>query len=508
MNKNLVFNFFSNIYLSILTIVSAPFLIDILGLELYGIVGFYTSLQIALMVFDFGVTAVVTRETSIYHYGRSSRKKYENFIGFYAKLFLFISSFLFLILYLFSDKMATHWFDVNTILRKDLHFVLILMFLIVCVRFYSGFYKALLIGAEKFVWISLFNTFYATLRFIVVLFVIYFFENKIQSYFIYQLIVSFFELLVLDYKCLKFFKINILRITFSTKRAFYVLKKNKNLLLTTASVTILWLLATQIDDILLSHFLKLDRYGAYSIISNLTNGVYLFGGIIGITVLPKLVGLFAQGKLTEFNESISMGTQLASVVVFSVAATFFVLSNEIVSLFIKDRLLIAVSAECLVFLGFANAFMILNNYPYYFQFSAGKNSMHLVGCVFMLVGSLISLFIIRDEKNVEVFAKGWFLTQLIYFVSWTPFSMMKFKYKQILRWYIKDILPIFLGPFLIANILKQIDTTSSDQTIFSILKIGIFSFIILFFGCISSSYLRVQFMHCLSARKKKQKVNL
>ena len=61
---NIIFNLLGKSWALISTFVFIPLYVHILGIEMYGIIGFYTTLLVILAFADLGLTATLTREVS------------------------------------------------------------------------------------------------------------------------------------------------------------------------------------------------------------------------------------------------------------------------------------------------------------------------------------------------------------------------------------------------------------------------------------------------------------
>ncbi|WP_276605755.1 hypothetical protein [Escherichia sp. E2586] len=73
--KILTYIYSVRIYSALITIILIPILIDIVGLETYGLIGFFTVLQACLSILDAGLGSVITREAIISRKNQETYKK-------------------------------------------------------------------------------------------------------------------------------------------------------------------------------------------------------------------------------------------------------------------------------------------------------------------------------------------------------------------------------------------------------------------------------------------------
>ena len=63
--QNIVAHFFGRAWGALLTIVLTAVHIEILGIEAYGLVGFFATLQVLLPILDMGLAAAINRKAAV-----------------------------------------------------------------------------------------------------------------------------------------------------------------------------------------------------------------------------------------------------------------------------------------------------------------------------------------------------------------------------------------------------------------------------------------------------------
>ena len=69
LKKNLLANYASQIYVTVIGIVMVPLYVRYMGAEAYGLVGFFAMLLVWFNLLDMGLTPTVARETARFHGG-------------------------------------------------------------------------------------------------------------------------------------------------------------------------------------------------------------------------------------------------------------------------------------------------------------------------------------------------------------------------------------------------------------------------------------------------------
>lgn len=69
LKKNILTNYVSQIYVTLIGIVMVPMYVRYMGAEAYGLVGFFAMLQACFQLLDMGLTPTMARETARFNGG-------------------------------------------------------------------------------------------------------------------------------------------------------------------------------------------------------------------------------------------------------------------------------------------------------------------------------------------------------------------------------------------------------------------------------------------------------
>ena len=113
MNKffvNMTANFIGNIWMVIMNIAFIPLYIHLLGIEAFGLIGFYVSLQTIFSVFDIGLGTTLNREIARLIVLPDSTEEIRNSVRTLEILYWILGLFIGLGIYLLAPLIATYWF--------------------------------------------------------------------------------------------------------------------------------------------------------------------------------------------------------------------------------------------------------------------------------------------------------------------------------------------------------------------------------------------------------------
>jgi len=191
----LSFSYTARIYSALISVVVTPLYLDRVGVEGFGLMGFFLMLQGWIAIIDAGISGSLSRQISI---TKSNKEIFVKFLKqFYLVVIFFICiAFLFIVFgYLSKHYIAVSW--LNSQLDLDvLETSVFAMLITLAIRYLCGPFQSGLVGLEKHGVLSVYSVIFATIKFPLGLFVLDYYNNSLTNYFIYQGCVSFLELFV------------------------------------------------------------------------------------------------------------------------------------------------------------------------------------------------------------------------------------------------------------------------------------------------------------------------
>lgn len=489
LKKNILANYLSQIYVTLVGIVIVPFYIKYMGAEAYGLVGFFAMLQAWFNLLDMGLTPTMARETARFHGGATDSVHYRRLVRALEIMFLLVAVVGSGALFLLSDIIAQEWLKANLLPTSEIALSLKIIALIVAMRWMGGLYRGAINGAEKLVWLSTFNSLMATLRFISVLPVLIFIDSTPSTFFFYQLLVALVELTVLAlkaYQSLPAFPIGR-RIRWDWAPLKPVLKFS----LTIAFTSSVWVLVTQTDKLVLSNILSLAEYGHFTLAVLVASGIMIIGGPVSSAILPRMANLEAQGRHVEIIALYRQSTQFVAVLAGATATTLALCSESLLHAWTGDAVLAKEVAPILSLYAWGNGVLVIAAFPYYLQYAKGDLRLHLIGnAVFVIL--LIPTIILAAKQYGSIGAGYvWLGINLLSFIAWLPFVHQKFEPGLNLKWYSEDTLYIFI-PLILTGYGVSFLVDFTEIRSINLIKILAIEIILISIGIIASSEARKQ----------------
>lgn len=453
-----------------------------MGAESYGLVGFFSLLQSWLLLLDLGMSPTLSREISRFRGGALSAEHLLQIFGWFKKIFISLSFLSAVILIIFSSFIASRWLKTETLDPGVVRNAVILMALIVACRWVTGIYRAAVNGFEEMVWLSWFNSAFATLRFVVVFLVFIFIGVSPFIFFTYQLIISITELLIIGWYVERLMPVKNGPIS----GEFNAIKGILSFSLTVAFTSAVWIITTQTDKLILSKLMKLSEFGYYAMAVQVAGGITLVSGPVSAAILPRLTKLEAEGKHDELISLYRYATQLIVILAGTAALVLALFSKQVLFAWTGDMFLAGKVAPYLIPYTIGNFLLAIAAFPYYLQYAKGNLRLHLygnIGFILFLIPTLI--FVVFHYGGIGA-GYVWISVNLLYLCIWIPVIHNRFVKGLNRKWYLQDILRITLIPLGVALMIKYF-LPEAHNRIYALVELLITGILIVFAFAVSSS---------------------
>lgn len=442
LKKNIIANYVSQIYVTVIGIVIFPVYLQFMGAEAYGLIGFFTMLQAWFNLLDMGLKPTIARETARFIGGATDAISFLRLVRALQLIFFFLSALGGFSLFLLSETIVNGWLKVEMLSLEDVQFSVKVMAACVAMRAMSGLYRGVVNGAELLVWLSGYNIIIASLRFVGVLPVLIIVGSGPVVFFTYQLILAIIELCVVALKAQSLMPALSLnqKIGWNLSPVKPVLKFS----LTIAFTSSVWVLVTQTDKLVLSKLLTLSEYGYFTLAVLVAGGVMMVSGPVGNAIMPRMARLEAADNHAALISFYRSASQWLAVVIFPVAFTLAAFSEPVVWAWTGDRIAAGAVAPILSLYAVGYGFLAIAAFPYYLQYAKGDLKLHLIGNVFFVIILIPSIVVATLRFGGVGAGWAWLVSNVIYFFIWIPLVHHRFEPGLHLRWMITDILPLML----------------------------------------------------------------
>ncbi len=485
LSKNISANFLSNVWSAVLILTLTPLYIDFLGIESYGLIGFYISWLALLGILDNGISATASREIAWLSARTNERKKIPNLIRtlevMYWGIVLIIGVVILVGIALFSSS----WFqsdNLDSVLIQD---ALILMAISLVLQVPSGLYIGGLMGMQKQVECSALVALFGTVRGVGSILVLWLVSPDIKTFFLWNIVASGIQTGII--RSVLWRKINVTECPASF--SIEVLHSVKMFAGGMMLITALALIMGHADKIILSRLISLEMFGYYM----LAWAVASILGRISTPLIQAIGPYFTELVSTKNEEVISKQLRLASqftnALILPPTALIIFFAEPIINLWMGNQVIAEGVSPILIVLIVGTMFTSCSYPLLSILYSYKKIRMLVMLNVTLVVVLLPSLVIAVNNFGSIGAAYIWVFYGLIhYFVTLNVGLRLLMKHKLI-KLMIKDFMMLFFASFSITG-LAWLFLENLDEKLFTVLLLGCVLVICWFVTILSSQALR------------------
>jgi O-antigen/teichoic acid export membrane protein len=325
-SKNILANLSSNIWLVFLSIVLTPLYVWFLGIESYGLIGFYLSWVSILGILDAGVSSTATREMAWHAARPEGKEKIPSLLLSLEVVYWSIILVLGVGILLGAWFLGAEWFQVKELSPEVIRQVLILMAISLVVQVPSGLYVAGMMGLQRQVECSGLLGLFGTLRGLGAVLVLWLINPDIRAFFVWQILASALQTGMIRWSLWKLVSKDGHHPRFSLQ----ILKSLKGFAGGMILITTLGVLISQADKIILSRLVSLEDFGYYMLAWTVASGFSRISGPLTQAFYPRFTELVSKGDFNSLSNQFRIISQLMSVLILPPCALIVFLSNPII----------------------------------------------------------------------------------------------------------------------------------------------------------------------------------
>ena len=146
--RNIIANFIARSWGFISTYLFIPLYLKFLGIEAFGLVGFFSTLMGVMVLADMGFTATINRELARLSVRKDSLNEMRNLLRTYEMVYFWISSGLLLTMWVLAPLISEHWLNSNKLQPHEITLAIRLMGIAISFMLPSGLYFGGLMGLQ------------------------------------------------------------------------------------------------------------------------------------------------------------------------------------------------------------------------------------------------------------------------------------------------------------------------------------------------------------------------
>ena len=436
LGKNIVVNYIGRSWSSILAIALIPVYIKFMGIEAYGLVGFFATITSIMGLLDLGIGATMTRELARKSVNGDQENSQRDLVRTLEIIYWGIAVLAGLFIYFGAFFIADFWVNSEHIPSSSIVSAIQLMGISFAFQFPTSLYQGGLMGLQRQVLSNILLIILSTIRGGGAILALWLIAPNIVIFFQWQVIISVIGSIV-------FFTAMWYSLPKSTRGAKFKVQIILVIWKYAAAISanaLLGIILSQLDKVILSKMLSLKMFGYYSIAATVSSAIWMIIIPFNSSLFPSLVQLYERNDMAQLRKIFHTYTQWLSLILFPVCAVIMVFSKQILSIWINDPLIAENShliVSLLVFGTMLNGIVslpancapafgwpLLITYTNLFQ-------------AFLIVPLIVFMVYWFEGVGAGI---AWIIMNSTYVIFMSPIFFKRYFKEEKRDWYIKDIL--------------------------------------------------------------------
>ena len=431
-----------------------PLYIRFLGIEAYGLVGFYLMLQAMLQVLDLGLSPTMNREMARYSVQPDKADEARDLVRTLEVGYWPIGLIIGVVLVALSPWVASHWIKTSSIPVRSIKQALALMGVLAAFQWPVSFYQGGLMGLHKQVLVNSLKIIAATIGNGGAVLVLWLVSATIQAFFLW-LVATNAVMVVL-------WTIFLWRsLPSATRGPRFNLSLWRNIGRFAAGmsgIAVFSLVLGQSDKVILSRVLTLKVFGYYTIGGLFGAGMVMIVSSLFNIIYPRFSALVARGDEQALIRQYHSATQLMAVFILPAATVLALFSTEILQLWTRNSDVAQNAGPIATLLVIGSALNGLMNLPYALQLAYGWTSIGLKITISLTIVVIPALWFMATHYGPVGAACVFVGLQAINMLVGLPFTHRRLLRNELRKWLLQDVGPPLAGSILIVGLARFLIT--------------------------------------------------
>jgi O-antigen/teichoic acid export membrane protein len=450
LRRNIFANFAGQGWAALMQIAFIPLYIKFLGIEAYGLIGFYAMLQGVLQVLDFGLSPTMTRELARFSALPDKAGDSRNFVRTLETVYWSIGIVIGVLIYASAPFIANHWINASALDSSTVQRSIRLIGVIAALQWPLSFYQGGLMGLERLVLLNAIKIGNSTLFGGGAILVLAFISPDIVTFFTWQAVMSAIQLAVVTFCLWKSLPRSEVPSRFDS-RVFHNIRKFATGM---TGIMISGIIVSQLDKLILSKLLPLKVFGYYTLAYVVSNGLLLAILPMFNALFPRYSAIAATGDEIELSRLYRLGTQFTASVLFPMAAVLVLFSNDVLHIWTGNAITASNAAPIVCFLVVGTA---LNGLMYpvtALQLSSGWTSIGLRINLAFVALIIPGIILMTNWYGAVGAASVWAVLNVLYVLVDVPLTHRRLLKGQTVRWFTQDVGIVFITVLILSLFIR------------------------------------------------------
>jgi O-antigen/teichoic acid export membrane protein len=447
LKKNITANFAGTFWQALMGLLFIPLYIKYIGMESYGLVGIFATLQAIFGLLDIGLGGTLTREMARLSVLPGKDQERRNLVRTLETIYWGIAVFVGIVIISISPFLAHYWVKAGTLSTKIIEQAFVIMGLIAIFQMPNGFYSGGLMGLQKQVLLNGINICMGTLRGVGAVFVLWLVSPTIQAFLLWQLGISIANSFIFTITLWK----NLPRTESKPVFQKLLLQGIWKFTAGMSGISILTVVLTQIDKVILSKLLTLEMFGYYSLASLIAMSLGRLFSPVFFSIYPRFTQLVSINDLDELKRLYHKSCQFIAVLTLPIAIVIALFSYEVIFLWTQNPITAEKTHLIVSIMICGTALNGLMNPPYALQLAFGWTKLSFIKNIIAVIIMVPLIIFLAMQYGAVGASSAWVLLNIGYVFFEIPIMHRKILRKEMWRWYRQDVCLALVASTLVAG---------------------------------------------------------
>lgn len=447
-NRNIWANLLGNGWVALTNFAFIPLYIHFLGIEAYGLIGIFATLQAVFGILDMGLGGTLNREMARLSVLPEEPQKLRNLLRTLEVAYWGVAVLIAIATFALAPLIAHHWVHAEHLSPGLVQQTIMIMGLALAFQCPYTLYSGGLLGLQRQVRLNGILVGIATLRSIAIVTILWLVSPTIQAFFICQIAISGLQTFLV-HKALWGSLSTTGRKAAFTKELFHDIWRFAAGL---SGITIMAVILTQMDKIILSKLVTLEKFAYYTLASAVAMSLYRLSSPVFSATYPRLTQLVALEEQEELKQFYHRTCQLMSVFIIPIAVIGALFAPELLLLWTRNPGIVANTHTILSLLIIGTALNGLMQIPYALQLAYGWTRLAFYSNVAATIILVPLIFFMTWRYGMVGTATVWVLLNSGYVLIVIQITHRYLLRGELWRWYLEDIGLPLVATLLVAGL--------------------------------------------------------
>lgn len=449
---NAIANYAGNLWSNLLSFLLVPVYLHYLGVEAYGLIGGFYAVTSFIGLLDLGLSATVKREVALRKVIPQKLLTIPDLLRTTEIIYWCTGTVILLLMVLLAKPISTQWINAENIDLATVKWAVLILGFTLAIRWPVTTYKETLIALEKQIPLNILEVTLRSFRELGAVIVLVMVSPTIIAFLLWQASIAVLEIFLMMMLAWHYVSKIKNRASFKIE----ILKEIWRFAAVISWTTVVSMILSQIDKILLTKLVSLEEFGYYMLASILAQKISIILQPFIVTISPKLIALATQPDEKQFINFFHKSSLFISLTITPIASILIFFAPTILELWTQSPDIAVQASVILAVLTFGTMLDSISNISSQIQLAIGKPQ---VGATF----NTISVFFVTPAMlyvvpQLQLFGAALIRTVLniLYYLVLSRITHWYILHKEHRRWLIQDTLIPILICFTVFFIASQV----------------------------------------------------